>query len=30
MWTSTQLLFYNKDLLDKAGVEPPSQDRKTA
>ncbi len=26
MWTSTQLLFYNKDLLEKAGVEPPSQD----
>ena len=26
MWTSTQLLFYNKDLLEKAGVEPPSND----
>ena len=26
MWTSTQLLFYNKDLLEKAGVEPPSTD----
>ncbi|RKP53705.1 sugar ABC transporter substrate-binding protein [Pararobbsia silviterrae] len=25
-WTSTQLLFYNKDLLAKAGVEPPSAD----
>lgn len=29
MWTSTQLLFYNKDLLEKAGVEPPSNDPKT-
>src|SRR4029079_2147125 len=29
MWTSTQLLFYNKDLLEKAGVEPPSQDPAT-
>lgn len=26
MWTSTQLLFYNKDLLEKAGIEPPSND----
>ena len=26
MWTSTQLLFYNRDLLEKAGVEPPSTD----
>lgn len=25
-WTSTQLLFYNKDMLAKAGVEPPSSD----
>ncbi|HTJ92373.1 MAG TPA: sugar ABC transporter substrate-binding protein [Pararobbsia sp.] len=25
-WTSTQLLFYNKDLLAKAGVTPPSAD----
>ena len=26
MWTSTQLLYYNKDLLKKAGIEPPSGD----
>lgn len=26
MWTSTQLLFYNKDLLEQAGVEPPTTD----
>lgn len=26
MWTSTQLLFYNRDLLEKAGVEAPSAD----
>jgi ABC-type glycerol-3-phosphate transport system substrate-binding protein len=25
-WTSTQLLFYNKELLEKAGIEPPSAD----
>jgi multiple sugar transport system substrate-binding protein len=25
-WTSTQLLFYNKELLEKAGVSPPSSD----
>jgi multiple sugar transport system substrate-binding protein len=25
-WTSTQLLFYNKDLLAKAGIAPPSAD----
>ena len=25
-WTSTQLLFYNKDLLAKAGITPPSAD----
>ena len=25
-WTSTQLLFYNRDLLAKAGVAPPSSD----
>jgi ABC-type glycerol-3-phosphate transport system substrate-binding protein len=25
-WTSSQLLFYNKDLLAKAGIEPPSSD----
>ena len=24
LWTSTQLLFYNKDLLAKAGIQPPS------
>lgn len=23
MWTSTQLLFYNRDLLQKAGIQPP-------
>ncbi len=25
-WSSTQLLFYNKDILAKAGIEPPSAD----
>lgn len=25
-WTSTQLLFYNKDLLQKAGIDPPPAD----
>jgi len=25
-WTSTQMLFYNKDLLEKAGIEMPSAD----
>lgn len=26
MWTSEQVLYYNRDLLDNAGVEPPSVD----
>lgn len=26
MWTSSQLLYYNRDLLEAAGVEPPSGD----
>jgi multiple sugar transport system substrate-binding protein len=26
MWTSAQFLYYNKDLLEKAGVQPPSAD----
>lgn len=28
IWNSTQMLFYNKDILDKAGVTPPSIDPK--
>lgn len=28
LWTSTQLMYYNKDLLDKAGVPYPSADEK--